>query len=64
MTEYGILVAVIAILSIAIVTQFGDQIRDLFFKSGDAMATGSDEINLENQMDQGDVNKSLGGGSE
>ncbi len=50
MTEYIIIVAVIAVLSIAVVTKFGDQIRNLFKVSGEEMA-GADTEGVQNKMD-------------
>jgi len=38
MTEYIIIVALVAIASIAIVTIFSNQIRELFFKSGQQLS--------------------------
>jgi Flp pilus assembly pilin Flp len=58
MTEYIIIVAVIAVLALAIVTQFGDQIRNLFFVTGSEMA-GEDE-SIENKMDSGNVDRGMG----
>ncbi len=43
MTEYIIIVALIAIASIGVVTLFGDNIRRLFGMSGDAIA-GNDNV--------------------
>lgn len=43
MTEYIIIVALIAIAAIGVITLFGDNIRRLFGKSADALA-GSDNI--------------------
>lgn len=58
MTEYIIIVAVIAILSIAVVMKFGNQIRELFFKSGEALSSGTSDLSIEKKMDSGDVEKS------
>jgi len=55
MTEYIIIVAVIAILSIAVVTKFGNQIRNLFFVSGSQMAGENESV--DNKMDSADVDK-------
>ena len=61
MTEYIIIVAVVAILSIAVVTAFGNQIRELFFEAGTELSSDADGIDIENKMDEGDVDKGLGG---
>lgn len=50
MTEYIIIVAVVAILSLAIVIKFGDTIRMWFTASGERMA-GDSTTTIENQMD-------------
>ena len=50
MTEYIIIVAVVAILSLAIVIKFGDTIRMWFTAAGEQMA-GEDTTDIENQMD-------------
>ena len=57
MTEYIIIIAVVAILSLAVIIKFGDNIRQMFFTSGSEM-TGNDET-LDNHMDNGDVEKGL-----
>ena len=63
MTEYIIIVAVVAILSIAVVTAFGDQIRAMFVEAGTELSTeGDGSIDIENQMDDSMVNQSLNGG--
>jgi len=56
MTEYIIIVAVVAILSLAVILKFGNQIRDLFFTSGSQLA--GEEQKVTNKMDAGDVDKS------
>ncbi len=58
MTEYIIIIAVVAILSLAVIIKFGDNIRQMFFTSGSEM-TGNDE-SLDNHMDSSDVEKDLG----
>lgn len=45
MTEYIIIVALIAIATIGIITLFGDNIRRLFSMSADALAGASDIAN-------------------
>lgn len=42
MTEYIIIVAVVAILSIGIMTKFGDQLRSLFKTSAEQIAGDED----------------------
>jgi Flp pilus assembly pilin Flp len=49
MTEYIIIVVAVALLSLVVVTQFGNQIRNLFIAAGDELATG--EGSIENRMD-------------
>ena len=46
MTEYIIIVVLVAIASIAIVTIFGNQIRNMFFASSSNLA-GNNETNEE-----------------
>jgi Flp pilus assembly pilin Flp len=59
MTEYIIIIALVAIASIAIVTIFSNQIRELFFKSGkqlsgDTSATVTDKTTgADGSVDQG-----------
>jgi pilus assembly protein Flp/PilA len=62
MTEYIIIVAVIAILSIVVVTQFGNQIRNIFFASGEELA-GQDASIDDTIMDRasGADNQDLSG---
>jgi Flp pilus assembly pilin Flp len=57
MTEYIIIVAVIAILSIGIITKFGDQIREFFSHSGEKMV--GDTGTVDNKMNGETVDKSL-----
>lgn len=51
MTEYIIIVAVVAVLSIGIVVNFGDQIRNLFNVSTDVIGGGEKGASLENKAD-------------
>ncbi|MFH0911474.1 MAG: hypothetical protein V1918_08240 [Planctomycetota bacterium] len=48
MTEYIIIVAIIAILSLVIVFRFGNQIRDIFWGSGSELA--GEDATVENRM--------------
>ena len=48
MTEYIIIVALIAIAAIGVVTLFGDNIRKLFGMSADAIA-GNDNVSMRAQ---------------
>ncbi len=52
MTEYIIIVALIAIAAIGIITLFGDNIRRLFGMSADALA-GDDNISQRNTCGAG-----------
>ena len=48
--EYAIIVALVAVSSIAIILIFGDQIRSLFSASATKMASdGSSEVNVTNK---------------
>ena len=49
MTEYIIIVGVVAILSIAVVTQFGDTLRMWWTAIGERF-TGVKDTKIENQM--------------
>ncbi len=51
MTEYIIIVAVVAVLSIGIVVRFGDQIRNLFNVSADQMGGGTNSVSLDNKSE-------------
>jgi len=55
MTEYIIIVVVVAVLSLAIVIKFGDKIRTLFVGTSQAMAGKNDEAkaNIEKDTMQG-----------
>ncbi len=48
MTEYIIIVAIIAILTIAVVMKFGNQIRDVFWGSGSALV--GEDVDVQNRM--------------
>ena len=48
MTEYIIIVAVIAILSMAVLYAFGDQIRELFWGAGTELS--GQDATIEGQM--------------
>ncbi len=48
MTEYIIIVALIAIAAIGVITLFGDNIRKLFGMSADALA-GNDNVSMRAQ---------------
>jgi Flp pilus assembly pilin Flp len=63
MTEYVIIVGVVAVLSIVIVVAFGNQIRNWFFVAGTQLS-GEDGQGIENKMGSGsDMGiKDLGGG--
>lgn len=60
MTEYIIIVAMIAVASIVILTVFGDQIRELFFASGQKIG-GNSGYDAQNKMQgrEGDVDQKL-----
>ena len=49
LSEYAIIVALIAIASIVIVAAFGDQIRDIFFKSGQRLS-GDNSAQIEDKV--------------
>ena len=58
MTEYIIIVALVAIASIAVVTLFGDQVRSLFAASKDQLAGNNvDPTNVGDPS--GEVNKKI-----
>lgn len=48
MTEYIIIVAVVAVLSLAVIMKFGDQIRELFWASGTELS--GEDATVTNQM--------------
>lgn len=52
MTEYIIIVVAVAVLSLAVVVKYGNQIRNLFIGAGDEIADNSGSI--EKKMDAGD----------
>ena len=58
MTEYIIIVALVAIGAIAIVTLFGNNIRALFGASADALAGSASELQTKT-ADEKDLKKSL-----
>jgi Flp pilus assembly pilin Flp len=58
MTEYIIIVALVAIASIAVVTIFGDQIRELFSASSQNLAGNAVEPTQQGNS-QGEVNKKI-----
>ena len=47
-TEYAIIVALVAVSSIAVILIFGDQIRELFFKEAARIGTG-EEVEVEDK---------------
>ena len=59
MTEYIIIVALIAIASIAIVTIFSNQIREIFYKSGKQLAGCTNESVTDKVGDDSGVEQSL-----
>ncbi len=60
MTEYIIIVALIAIAAIGVITLFGDNIRKLFGASADALAGETQVSNRAKVSKQGDLeNKGL-----
>jgi Flp pilus assembly pilin Flp len=58
MTEYIIIVALIAIAAIGVVTLFGDNIRALFSASADAL-TGKEQVTVKTKEFQGKDQKTL-----
>ncbi len=44
MTEYIIIIAVIAILSLAVAMKYGNQIREIFWASGEELSGGNGEV--------------------
>lgn len=61
MTEYIVIVALIAVASIAVVTMFGDQLRELFAGSANELAGQSATIDNHTTTAQDEVSKTLGG---
>lgn len=59
MTEYIIIVALIAIAAIGVITLFGDNIRALFDASSEALHTGQDVKVKTTGKQQGMVKKNL-----
>ena len=49
LSEYAIIVALITVASIVIIGAFGDQIRELFFKSGKRLA-GDESARVEDKI--------------
>lgn len=58
MTEYIIIVALIAIGTIGVITVFGNNIRALFGASAQALA-GETNVDVETQTDVGSIEKNL-----
>lgn len=56
MTEYIIIVALIAIAAIGVITLFGDNIRKLFGASAAALA-GEDNVKNDGQLSNDTLNK-------
>ena len=59
MTEYIIIVALIAIAAIGVITLFGDNVRQLFASSAEALAGNDTVINQGQTAQQGTVKKNL-----
>ena len=59
LSEYAIIVALVAIASIVIVTAFGDQIREIFFKSGQRLAGKDATIEDQVSPTKGSVKQGL-----
>jgi pilus assembly protein Flp/PilA len=51
MTEYIIIVALIAIAAIGVISLFGDNIRALFATSGNALAGNEEAISVTNEAE-------------
>lgn len=49
MTEYIIIVMAVALLSLAVVMKFGNQIRNLFIGASDELADGSGDVSKVDQ---------------
>ncbi len=58
MTEYIIIVVVVALLTLVIVTKFGDQIRNLFITSGERLA-GDSSSSVENKMSGEEADRTI-----
>lgn len=58
MTEYIIIIAVVAVLSIVMVTAFGDQVRDMFKVSGERL-TGDKSAKMDKHTDSEDAEQDL-----
>ena len=59
MTEYIIIVAIIAIAGIAIFTLFGDQIRNVVNAMGEKLG-GNETATIGKEMNAGEVKKNMG----
>jgi len=59
MTEYIIIVAVVAILSLAIVYKFGNQIRNLFWVSSKELAGQNETVSEQNAGTKSDENVTI-----
>jgi len=60
LSEYAIIVALITVASIVIIGAFGDQIREMFFKSGQRLA-GKADAKIEDKISdkEGSVDQQL-----
>jgi pilus assembly protein Flp/PilA len=59
MTEYIIIVALIAIAAIGVITLFGDNVRQLFASSAEALAGNDQVINQGQTAGQSTIKKNL-----
>lgn len=59
MTEYIIIVALIAIAAIGVITLFGDNVRQLFASSAEALAGNDNVANNGQTANQSTVKKNL-----
>lgn len=59
MTEYIIIIAVVAVLSLVVISKFGNQIRDLFVTSGKQLG-GDSDAKMEDRMEDAEVEQELG----
>lgn len=57
MTEYALVVAIIAILSMSILYAFGDQLRNLLWASGTEMS--GEDASIENKMGDAPGDKTI-----
>ncbi|MBM4035064.1 MAG: hypothetical protein FJ291_25250 [Planctomycetes bacterium] len=61
-TEYILIVVLVAVLSIGIITVFGNQVRDLYRVATEAIGGGSPRLNSDiTDHAQSEVRQSLGG---